>query len=249
MKRRLFVAASVSAALAGCSRVASTTNGLNENTALRGVLKIPERLNHALIGTRGSARLYSEADITHDFPTNGLDTPSDSTYAALRQSDFATYRLPVGGLVEHAQSFELRQLRALASLTEITRHDCVEGWSVVGKFGGVPLGKLLALVRPQPAARYVIFYSFDRDQGGQQFYGSLDLVQASHPQTMLQLDLNGKPLDADHGAPVRLRVPTQLAYKSTKWVQRIELATSFGSVFGGNGGYWEDNGYEWYAGI
>jgi DMSO/TMAO reductase YedYZ molybdopterin-dependent catalytic subunit len=125
----------------------------------------------------------------------------------------------------------------------------VEGWSVVGKFGGVPLGTFLQLVKPKRDARYLIFYSFDRDQNGQQFYGSLDLVQASHPQTMLQMDLNGKPLDADHGAPVRLRVPTQLAYKSTKWVQRIEVASSYGHVFGGQGGYWEDDGYEWYAGI
>jgi DMSO/TMAO reductase YedYZ molybdopterin-dependent catalytic subunit len=137
----------------------------------------------------------------------------------------------------------------MASLTEITRHDCVEGWSVVGKFGGVPLHQVLALVRPKREARYAIFYSFDHDQSGTQFYGSIDLVQAAHPQTMLQLDLNGKPLDPDHGAPVRLRIPTQLAYKSTKWVQRIELASTFKNVFGGQGGYWEDNGYEWYAGI
>jgi len=240
------VAASIGAALAGCAR---TTNQLDENATLRGILRIPERLDHALIGTRGSAKLYGEADITRDFPTNGLDTPNDPTYVALRQNDFATYRLSVGGLVERPQQFALRQLRAMASLSEITRHDCVEGWSVVGKFGGVPLGAFLALVRPKREARYAIFYSFDRDQSGQQFYGSLDLVQASHPQTMLQLDLNGQPLDADHGAPVRLRVPTQLAYKSTKWVQRIEIASSYAGVFGGQGGYWEDNGYEWYAGI
>jgi DMSO/TMAO reductase YedYZ molybdopterin-dependent catalytic subunit len=246
VKRRLFVAASVSAALAGC---ATATNQINQNAALHSLLRIPERLDHALIGTRGSAKLYGEADITHDFPTNGLDTPSDATYAALRQSNFATYRLPVSGLVDRPQSFDMRQLRAMASLSEITRHDCVEGWSVVGKFGGVPLGTFLQLVKPKRDARYLIFYSFDRDQNGQQFYGSLDLVQASHPQTMLQMDLNGKPLDADHGAPVRLRVPTQLAYKSTKWVQRIEVASSYGHVFGGQGGYWEDDGYEWYAGI
>ena len=249
MKRRLFVAASVGAALTGCSSIASSTNKINENPVMHGLLRIPERLNHALIGTRGSAKLYGEADISQDFPTNGLDTPSDTTYSALRAANFTNYRLPVGGLVERPQAFDLRQLRAMASLTEITRHDCVEGWSVVGKFGGVPLGTFLALSRPKRDARYVIFYSFDRDQNGQQFYGSLDLTQAAHPQTILQLDLNGKPLDPDHGAPVRLRVPTQLAYKSTKWVQRIELASSFSHIFGGQGGYWEDDGYEWYAGI
>jgi DMSO/TMAO reductase YedYZ molybdopterin-dependent catalytic subunit len=94
-----------------------------------------------------------------------------------------------------------------------------------------------------------VFYSFDHDDQGQQFYGSIDRLQAAHPQTMLALDLNGKAVDPDHGAPVRLRIPTQLAYKSTKWVQRIELVADFKHIFGGNGGYWEDQGYQWYAGI
>lgn len=246
MKRRLFVAASISAALAGCARV---TNSLNDSTSLQGLLKVPDALDRALIGTRGMAKLYGEADIDQNFPTNGLDTPSDPGYMGMAMGNFATYRLPVSGLVDNPQTFTLAQLRAMASLTEITRHDCVEGWSVVGKFGGVPLAQVLAMVRPKREARYAIFYSFDRDQSGAQFYGSIDLVQAAHPQTMLQLDLNGKPLDPDHGAPVRLRIPTQLAYKSTKWVQRIELASTFKNVFGGQGGYWEDNGYEWYAGI
>jgi DMSO/TMAO reductase YedYZ molybdopterin-dependent catalytic subunit len=245
MKRGLFVASSI-ALLSGCAKV---TNGLNEWHPAKEVLKSAESLNHVVIGTRGSARLYSESDITRDFPTNGLSTPTQDAYVKVSRDAFASYRLPVSGLVEHPQSFDLRQLRALASLSQITRHDCVEGWSVVGKWGGVPLGEFLKLVRPKPEARYVVFYSFDRDDQGTQFYGSLDLVQAAHPQTQLALDLNGKPLDADHGAPVRLRVPTQLAYKSTKWVQRIEIVDNFKHIFGGQGGYWEDNGYEWYAGI
>ncbi|GAC1309243.1 MAG: molybdopterin-binding protein [Vulcanimicrobiaceae bacterium] len=246
MNRKLFVASSMATALAGCAKV---TNALNDAPQLHGILNVAEDLNHRLIGTRGMAKLYGESDITHDFPTNGNDTPSDAAYAALRGDRFAGYRLTVGGLVERPQTFDLRQLRALATLTQITRHDCVEGWSVVGKWTGVPLGDFLKLVRPKPAARYVVCYSFDRDSSGQQFYGSVDLAQAAHPQTQLALDLNGKPIDADHGGPVRVRIPTQLAYKSTKWVQRIELAATFKPIFGGNGGYWEDQGYEWYAGI
>ncbi len=246
MKRGLFVATSMAAALSGCAKV---TNGLNEWQPAKSVLRSAESLNHAVIGSRGSARLYSESDITRDFPTNGLSTPTQDAYTTVARDGFASYRLPVSGLVEQPQSFSVKQLRALASLSQITRHDCVEGWSVVGKWGGVPLGEFLKLVRPKPEARYVVFYSFDHDDQGTQFYGSLDLVQAAHPQTQLALDLNGKPLDADHGAPVRLRVPTQLAYKSTKWVQRIEVVDSFKHIFGGQGGYWEDNGYEWYAGI
>jgi len=246
LRRRLFVASSIATALGGCAQV---TNALNEWGPARGVLDSAQTVNHAIIGTRGMAKLYRDADVNETFPTNGLDTPSDARYTQIVRDDYATYRLPVSGLIEHPQTFAYPQLRALATLSQNTRHDCVEGWSVVGKFGGVPLRSLLALVRPRPQARYVVCYSFDRDQNGQQFYGSIDLTQAAHPQTMLALDLNGKRIDADHGGPVRLRIPTQLAYKSTKWIQRIEITDSFARIFGGKGGYWEDSGYEWYAGI
>jgi len=246
VKRRLFVASSLAAALAGCDRV---TNGLNEWQPAHNAIGVEEDLDRALIGTRGMAQLYRESDITWKYPVNGLDTPSDPEYEHLIATGFAAYRLPVTGLVDRPRTFSLRELRALATLSQITRHDCVEGWSVVGKWGGVPLGHFLTLVRPKPEARYVVFYSYDRDDQGTPFYGSIDLVQAAHPQTQLALDLNGKPLDPDHGAPVRLRIPTQLGYKNTKWVRRIELVASFTGIYAGQGGYWEDQGYEWYAGI
>jgi DMSO/TMAO reductase YedYZ molybdopterin-dependent catalytic subunit len=245
MKRGLFLA-SAAAALVGCD---STKNALNENAGIKRVLHTAQSLNEVVIGTRGMAKLYGEADIDRNYPTNGDPTPTDATYQGLVQNGFRGYRLPVAGLVEHPQTFDLRQLRALATLTQITRHDCVEGWSVVGKWSGVPLGAFLALVQPKPAARFIVFYSFDHDSGGQQFYGSINMHQAAHPQTQLALELNDKPIDPDHGGPVRLRIPTQLAYKSTKWVQRIELVSDFRHIFGGSGGYWEDQGYEWYAGI
>ena len=246
MKRKVFVASSIAAALAGCAKI---TNGLNEWQPAQPILNSAETLNQAIIGTHGMARLYSPADVTIDYPVNSLDTPHQAEYLSLIESDFTTYRLPVGGLVEHPQTFTLRQLRALATLGQITRHDCVEGWSVVGSWRGLPLGLFLKLVRPKPEARYVVFYSYDHDDSGQQFYGSLDMVQAAHPQTMLALDLNGKPIDAAHGAPVRLRIPTQLGYKSTKWIRNIALVSNFKDIFGGHGGYWEDAGYAWYAGI
>jgi len=110
---------------------------------------------------------------------------------------------------------------------------------------GVVLSTVLAMAKPKPAARYVVFRCFDKDQAGSEYYESLDLTQAAHPQTMLALELNDAPIDPDHGAPVRLRIPTQLGYKSAKWVRGIELA----SARPGTGGYWEDQGYEWYAGI
>lgn len=98
-------------------------------------------------------------------------------------------------------------------------------------------------------ARYVVFRCMDNDGSGNLYYESLDLHQARHPQALLALRLNDAPLDPDHGAPVRLRVPTQLGYKSAKWIARIEVVGTFAIIAGGHGGYWEDQGYEWYAGI
>jgi DMSO/TMAO reductase YedYZ molybdopterin-dependent catalytic subunit len=245
VKRRLFLATG-SAMLAGCSTV---TNGLTQNNAVMRVIGSAEALNHLVIGTRGSAQLFSERDVDRDFRVNGLPTPADSRYQTLVRENFASYTLPVTGKVERPQSFTLNELRALTSLNQITRHDCVEGWSAVGKFGGVPLAKVLSLVKPAPDARFVVFHCFDRDDSNNPYYESLNLHQAAHPQTILALELNDKPIDPDHGAPVRLKIPTQLGYKSAKWVERIELVANFKNVLGGNGGYWEDQGYEWYAGI
>jgi DMSO/TMAO reductase YedYZ molybdopterin-dependent catalytic subunit len=242
MKRRLFVATSAAVVLTGCSNF---TNGLNENATVRRVLSSAEGLNHALIGTHGMAKTYRDSDVDRQFRVNGFDTPSDSHYTSLVRAGFAGYKLVVDGAVDRPQVFTLAELHALSSYNEVTRHDCVEGWSAIGKWAGVPLGKLLALAQPAHGARYVIFHCFDRASDGTAYYESLDLVQAAHPQTVLALQLNDKPLDPDHGAPVRLRVPTQLGYKSAKWVYRLEIA----AALPGKGGYWEDQGYEWYAGI
>jgi DMSO/TMAO reductase YedYZ molybdopterin-dependent catalytic subunit len=243
VKRGLFLAGAAS--LAGC---ASISNAANEGP-FHSVLLSAESWNHMVIGTRGMARLYTDNDVDRDFRVNGLATPSDARYSDYLRSNFATYKLVVDGQVEHPQSFTMTQLRALQSLTQITRHDCVEGWSAIGKWSGIPLASMLALVKPGPNARYVVFHCLDRDDNGSPYYESLNLHEATHPQTLLALDLNDKPLDADHGAPVRLRVPTQLGYKSAKWVGRIEVRDAFSTMYGGKGGYWEDQGYEWYAGI
>jgi DMSO/TMAO reductase YedYZ molybdopterin-dependent catalytic subunit len=245
MKRQIFIAGGA-AALTGCAQI---SNALTENAVVHNVIGVAEPLNHVLIGTRGRAKTYRDADVDREFRVNGFDTPSDSRYRDLARGSFASYNLAVDGAVEHPQTLSLRALRALQSLTEATRHDCVEGWSAIGKWSGVPLSHVLALARPTQKARYVVFHCFDRSPEGEAYYESLDLTQAAHPQTVLALDLNDKPLDTDHGAPVRLRVPTQLGYKSAKWVYRLELAESLAPISGGKGGYWEDNGYEWYAGI
>ncbi|GAC1579520.1 MAG: molybdopterin-binding protein [Candidatus Elarobacter sp.] len=246
MKRSLFVASSLSAlGLTACGPVKdSLTNG-----PFRNVLLSTEKLNHQVIGTHGLAREYADGDVDVNFRVNGLDTPSDATYTGLVRGGFGEYKLVVGGLAERPQTLSLAHLRAIANRTQITRHDCVEGWSAIGKWRGVPLATVLAMVQPKANARYCVFHCFDVDQSGTQYYESLDLREAAHPQTLLALDLNDKPLDPDHGAPVRLRIATQLGYKSAKWISRIELVENFKPIGGGGGGYWEDQGYEWYAGI
>lgn len=245
MKRRLFLASAVSA-LAGCGPISSA---LNDNETVRRVLASAERLNHAAIGTRGLAREYRDADVDRMFRINAFATPSDSGYRALVANRFSTYRLAVDGAVERRRAFSLDALRAMPQQTQITRHDCVEGWSAIGKWSGVRLGDVLDAVVPRADARYVVFRCMDDDGSGNAYYESLDLHQARHPQALLAMRLNDAPLDPDHGAPVRLRVPTQLGYKSAKWVSRIEVVGSYANIAGGHGGYWEDQGYEWYAGI
>ncbi|HEY6326825.1 MAG TPA: molybdopterin-dependent oxidoreductase [Candidatus Cybelea sp.] len=245
MKRRLFIASGVSA-LAGCGPL---TSGLSMNeTFMRGLASV-ESLNHRLIGTRGLAREYSDRDIDRVFRVNGFATPADARYARLVADAFASYRLVVDGAVARPQAFTLAQLGRMPQQTQTTRHDCVEGWSAIGKWSGVSLGDVLDGVGPLPGARFAVFRCMDNDGAGNLYYESLDMHQARHPQALLALRLNDAPLDPDHGAPVRLRVPTQLGYKSAKWIARIEVVGSFARIAGGRGGYWEDQGYERYAGI
>jgi DMSO/TMAO reductase YedYZ molybdopterin-dependent catalytic subunit len=246
VNRKLFVASSISAALAGCGPI---TAAMNDNDALHRLLAAAEPLNHALIGTRGLAREYRPSDVDRNFRVNGFSTPSDARYTALAAGNFTGYKLLVDGAAERPQAFSLAQLQRMPQTTQITRHDCVEGWSAIGEWSGVRLGALLDMVAPRRDARYVVFACMDNDGQGNSYYESLDMHQAYHPQTLLALQLNGTRLDPDHGAPVRLRVPTQLGYKSAKWVGHIELVGTFATIAGGHGGYWEDQGYEWYAGI
>lgn len=246
MKRRLFLASTISAALTGCGPIGSA---LNDNDAVKRVLASAEGLNHALIGTRGLAREYRDNDVDRNFRVNGFATPTDSRYMSLAAGNFMAFRLPVDGAVERRHAFSLGELYAMPQQTQITRHDCVEGWSAIGKWSGVRLGDVLDAVRPRADARYVVFHCMDDDGSGNAYYESLDLHQGRHPQTLLAMRLNDAPIDPAHGAPVRLRVPTQLGYKSAKWIGRIELVASVATIHSGHGGYWEDQGYEWYAGI
>jgi DMSO/TMAO reductase YedYZ molybdopterin-dependent catalytic subunit len=247
MKRRLFLVSSIGAALASCAPIGTA---LNNNARANKFLQVVESLDFAAFGhSRALAHEYPESAISPQFPVDSLPTPSGAQYAGFAATHFRSYRLVVDGAVARPLSLTIQNLTALRQATQITRHDCVEGWSVIAKWTGVPLGTVVDLSRPHPDARFVVFHCMDRDDSGVPYYESLDLVQARHPQTILALRLNDEPLQPEHGAPVRLRVATQLGYKSAKWVSRIQIVGSLAHIGGGSGGYWEDQGYEWYAGI
>jgi DMSO/TMAO reductase YedYZ molybdopterin-dependent catalytic subunit len=204
------------------------------------------------------AREYSPADISPTFKPNGTFNPNTPEYNAHVAQNFANWRLQIDGLVEKPLSLSVAEIRRLPRRTQITKHDCVEGWTAIGMWTGVPLSLLLKAAGLKPQARYAVLHCADNltgepAKGGMQspgqYYESIDLRDAFHPQTLIAYALNGKPLDVAHGAPLRLRVERQLGYKHAKYVQRIEITDSFAHIAGGRGGYWEDRGYEWYAGI
>ena len=248
--RRRFVVGALHAAglilLAGCDNLSRSdwfTSLLGKG---EGVTRRAQRL---LTPRRAMAKEYAEADLSPVFPANGTNNPDNPAYQTLARNGFADWRLEIGGLVREPTSFSLAELRDMPARTQITRHDCVEGWSAIGKWKVVQLGELLARVQPLPSARYLAFHCADPDEDGQNYYESIDFEDAYHPQTILAYELNDQTLPIAHGAPVRLRVERQLGYKMAKYVMRIEVVESFQEIAGGQGGYWEDQGYEWYAGI
>jgi len=243
--RTLFTASA--AILAGCDRLSRTS-------WVPGILRTGERVNRgvqqALTPRNALAQEFSEADLSPEFRSNGTASPDDPEYQRLAAADFADWKLRIDGLVEAPAQLSLSQLRSLKSRTQITRHDCVEGWSAIGKWTGVPLSEVLQLVRPLPTARYVVFHCADAmDDDGTRYYESVDMDDARHPQTILAYELNGQTLPIANGAPLRVRIERQLGYKMAKYIMRIELVAQYKHIGGGNGGYWEDQGYEWYAGI
>jgi DMSO/TMAO reductase YedYZ molybdopterin-dependent catalytic subunit len=204
----------------------------------------------ALMFGQPLAREFSERDISPVFKANGTKNPNTPAYNALASGNFNAWRLRIDGLVERPLDLSLADLRALPARTQITRHDCVEGWSAIGKWQGAQLGPLLQTAGLKPNARFAVMHCADNYGGGaDMYYESIDLIDGFHPQTILAYNLNGQPLDVAHGAPLRLRVERQLGYKHAKYVMRIEMVERLDSFGRGKGGYWEDRGYEWYAGI
>ena len=254
LDRRSFLTRGLAAAsttlLAGC-------NELSDQPWVKRVLDSAETLTRvsqrALFSPTALAREYSEADLSPAFRANGSTDPGDLDYKAHAASGFADWKLGIGGLVEQPLELSLAELRALPSRTQITRHDCVEGWSCIGKWKGSPLSVLLDRARLKPDARYIVFYCadnlFETGKEKDKYYESIGLVDAYHPQTILAYEMNDQTLPIANGAPLRLRVERQLGYKMAKYVMRIEAVDHIVGIRGGRGGFWEDLGYEWYAGI
>ena len=249
--RRRFLAqmAAASAAVlaAGCDKLA-------DSKAFKSLLATADRPTdaalHALTTEDALAQEFTEADISPVFKANGSVNPQTPEYLAMLADDFASWRLRVGGLVKQPLALSLAELRALPARTQITRHDCVEGWSCIGKWKGVPLARVLAMAQPLEGARYLVFRcadSLDRSPG--RYYESIYLSEAYHPQTILAYELNDRVLDVPHGAPLRVRLERKLGYKQAKYLVGIDLVQSMADIGDGKGGYWEDRGYQWHGGI
>jgi len=247
--------------LGGCSNVLQADQ-LTRNASFQHVLAAAQKWTlwsqRFLLSGGAMAQEFSPSDISPRFKANGTLHPGGDEYAQHLADGFSNWRLSVGGLVARPLSLSVAELRRLPSRSQITRHDCVEGWSAIGGWTGVPLGLLLTAAHVGADAKYVVFHCADNLEGEPakggvqapgQYYESIALTDAFHPQTLIAYAMNGKPLDVPHGAPLRLRVERQLGYKQAKYLQGIELVASLSGIGGGSGGYWEDRGYEWYAGI
>jgi DMSO/TMAO reductase YedYZ molybdopterin-dependent catalytic subunit len=241
---------SLGMALGACGKLTSSPQ---VNHALDGAETLNRRLQGLLVGRSALASEYAPTDISPDFKANGTTSPDSDDYRALAANNFADWRLQIGGLVERPFSLSLAQLRRERARSQITRHDCVEGWSGIAQWRGARLGPLLERAGLKPRARYIAFFCADTLEltldGTGDYYETIAIPDAFHPQTILAYEMNGAPLPVAHGAPVRLRLERQLGYKMAKYVMRIEAIDSFDKLGRGKGGYWEDRGYQWYAGI
>ena len=244
------LAAAGTLALTACDRIAQSER---VNDTLDWAESLTQGVQRVLLGRHALAREYTEADLSKEFRANGTTNPDTDEYNRHARTNFIDWKLVVDGLVQRPSQYSLEDLRRLPSRTQITRHDCVEGWSCIAKWRGVPLSTVIRQAGLKPEARFLAFHCADSLEltldGSGQYYETIDLVDALHPQTILAYDMNDRPVGVPHGAPLRLRLERQLGYKMAKYVMRIEAIASFDKLFRGKGGYWEDRGYQWYAGI
>ncbi len=215
--------------------------------------RVVQRVGYALIGPAqrlfehvdATPGQYSEKDISPYFWHNGVYPDSDE-YKALFETNFADYRLSIHGLVEHPVELDLIALRALPYHEQITQHFCIQGWSGIAKWGGVSMQTIVALVRPRPEAKWVVFYSLGDGSDQGLYYDAHPIEQMSYHLTMLAYDMNGKPLTFGHGAPLRLRNEVQLGFKQVKWIKGMEFVADYSDIGGGYGGYNQDHEFFGY---
>jgi DMSO/TMAO reductase YedYZ molybdopterin-dependent catalytic subunit len=189
------------------------------------------------------AREFTRAQISRVAPVNGPAPESDDYIRLFDEDNFAQWRLSIDGLVTRPLSLSLADLKGMRPASQITMHTCEEGWSFIAEWTGVELSHVLTLAGIGDAARYVVFFPYD------QWWDSLDMADALHPQTLLAYGMNGEDLPVDHGAPLRLRVARQLGYKSIKYLSRITVVENLASIGKGRGSASAEDGYSWYAGI
>jgi DMSO/TMAO reductase YedYZ molybdopterin-dependent catalytic subunit len=230
--------------LSGCDRIAEDPNVVKALSSA----EVLNRRVQRLLGRGSLAREFTRADITPNFKANGSTDPPDADYKAHVAENFVTWKLIVDGLVERPLALSLDQIRALPSRTQITRHDCVEGWSCIGEWTGAKFGALMDLAGLKPEAKHIVLHCADT-LGDAKYYETLDVFDVHHPQTILAYEMNGAPLPVAHGAPLRLRAERYLGYKQAKYVMRLEAVDCFDHIGAGRGGYWEDQGYDRYGGI
>jgi DMSO/TMAO reductase YedYZ molybdopterin-dependent catalytic subunit len=255
-RRRFLTGATLGAsalALSGCKILDSLNDYDNPlRNLMEGANGVTYRAQRLVSGDK-LAPEFTKADIRQSQRSNGTINPQDADYQALAAGGFADWRLNVQGAVENPLTLTLADLQSRPARTQITRHDCVEGWSCIAEWTGVQLSRILAEAKPKPEARFAIFYCHDTLEnslsGAVKYYESIDLLDANHPQTILAYGLNGSALPISNGAPLRLRVERALGYKMAKYVHTIELASILPAFGKGHGSYWADKGYDWYAGI
>jgi hypothetical protein len=245
ISRRTMIACGVTAvAGAAAVRIAGRYGLIPPDSG--GLYGIGETLTYAsqrlLIGKHALAREFSRSDISRVIPVNG-PPPEIEAYDRLLVGGFSDWKLRIDGMVARPAAFSLADLQKYPAHTQITHQACEEGWSFIAEWTGVRLSHVLELVQVDPRARYLVFFSFDN------FWESIDMIDALHPQTFLAYGLNGRDLPPEHGAPVRVRVARQLGYKSVKYLARVIVTDSLEHFGKGVGGINPEYGYSWWAGI
>jgi len=247
---RRSVLAAAGFGLAAATGIEVIRNDRLSEVFVRSAESLTLRTQRLILAKKPLVREFNAADLSPVFPVNGSRLASGDGYKRLIDTQFQGWQLRVHGLVQRSLSLSLSDLRGLAARTQITMHSCDEGWNAIGQWSGVPLGLVLSMAGLLPTARYVVFHCLDKkEENGQNYYESVDLFDAYHPQTILAYGMNGKPLPVEYGAPLRLRVETQIGYKNAKYIDRIEVVDRLTGFGRGKGGWWEDfDNAVWYAG-